>query len=98
VRNEAQEQQVDSGCGSVNENDPTPTSSHEQWLTEKQLSEHLQVSVRHLVNLRAAGLPFVQLGSAVRYSLAEVEEYLRRNRRLSSHVARQRRRKALAAK
>ena len=72
---------------------PTPA-----WLTEQQLAEHLQVSVRHLINLRKAGLPFIQLGSTVRYDLKEVEAYLRTNRRLSSHVARQQRRKALTAK
>jgi hypothetical protein len=27
------------------------------WLTEKQLAEHLQISTRHLINLRKAGLP-----------------------------------------
>jgi hypothetical protein len=68
------------------------------WLTEKQLAEHLQISPRHLINLRKAGLPFAQLGSSVRYDLAEVEAFIRGKRRLSSHIERQRRRKALAAK
>lgn len=65
------------------------------WVTEQQLAEHLQISVRHIINLRKCGLPFVQLGSSVRFDLGEVEVYLRTNRRLSSHVARQQRRKAL---
>lgn len=65
------------------------------WITEQQLSERLQVSTRHLINLRKCGLPFIQLGSSVRYDIDEVERYLRSNRRLSSHVTRQQRRKAL---
>ena len=79
-------------------NNHAPTSnSAPGWVTEQQLSEYLQVSTRHLINLRKCGLPFIQLGSTVRYDLREVEAYLRTNRRLSSHVARQQRRKALAA-
>lgn len=80
-------------------NNDTPTSnSAPQWITEQELSEHLQVSTRHLINLRKCGLPFIQLGSSVRYDLAEVEQFIRSKRRLSSHVERQQRRKALAAK
>jgi excisionase family DNA binding protein len=67
-------------------------------VTEQQLAQHLQVSVRHLINLRKRGLPFVQLGRSVRFDLAEVEAYLRTNRRLASHVQRQQRRKALDLK
>jgi hypothetical protein len=65
------------------------------WLTEQQAADHLQISIRHMANLRKAGMPFVQLGASVRYDLAEVEAYVRGNRRLSSHVARQKRRAAL---
>lgn len=80
-------------------NNDTPTSnSAPQWITEQELSEHLQVSTRHLINLRKCGLPFIQLGSSVRYDLREVEQFIRSKRRLSSHVERQQRRKALAAK
>lgn len=80
-------------------NNDTPTSqSAPQWITEQELSEHLQVSTRHLINLRKCGLPFIQLGSSVRYDLAEVEQFIRSKRRLCSHVERQQRRKALAAK
>lgn len=81
-------------------NNDTPslfTITEPGWLTEQQLSEHLQVSTRHLINLRKCGLPFIQLGSSVRYDLKEVEQFLRGKRRLSSHVERQRNRKALAA-
>lgn len=76
---------------------PEPTASGD-WLTEQQLAEHLLVSIRHLANLRKAGLPYFLLGSSVRYKLAEVDAYLCGNRRLSSHVQRKRRRAALAAK
>lgn len=65
------------------------------WITEQQLARHLGVSTRHLVNLRRCGLPFIALGKVVRYSLPEVESYLRTNRRLSSHITRQQRRKNL---
>jgi hypothetical protein len=80
-------------------NNDTPTSkSAPQWITEQELSEHLQVSTRHLINLRKCGLPFIQLGSSIRYDLLEVEQFVRSKRRLSSHVERQQRRKTLAAK
>lgn len=77
--------------------DPALPCKTTVWLTEQQLADHLHVSIRHLANLRKAGLPFVQLGSSVRFDLAEVEVYLRSNRRLSSHIERQRRRAAIAA-
>ena len=67
-------------------------------MTEQQLAEHLQISTRHLINLRRCGLPFVQLGSSIRYDLAEVEQFIRNKRRLSAHIARQQRRKALGLK
>ena len=63
-----------------------------RWLTEKELSEHLRISTRHLINLRKAGLPYIQLGAVVRYDMGEVLAYLKTNRRLSSHVERQKRR------
>ncbi len=58
-----------------------------RWLTEKELAALLNISTRHLINLRRAGLPFVQLGSVVRYEPAEVSAYLKANRRVPSHVA-----------
>lgn len=79
-------------------NNDTPsfsTASVPGWITEQQLAQHLQVSTRHLINLRKRGLPFIQLGSTVRYDIKEVEAYLRTNRRLSSHVERQKRRAGL---
>lgn len=65
------------------------------WISDKELARHLHISPRHVHNLRQSGLPYVQLGKCVRFDLAEVERYLRTNRRLSGHVTRQRRRKAL---
>jgi hypothetical protein len=65
------------------------------WISEKELARHLRISLRHLVNLRRSGLPYIALGKCVRYDLAEVEAYLRTNRRLASHVERQKRRAAL---
>jgi hypothetical protein len=65
------------------------------WITEPQLARHLGISARHLINLRRGGLPYIALGKVIRYSLPEVELYLRTNRRLSSHVVRQQRRQAL---
>lgn len=72
------------------------SSPQARWLAEKELAAHLHISTRHLINLRKAGLPYIQLGSVVRYDLAEVEAYLKTNRRLSSHVERQKRRANLA--
>ena len=73
--------------------DSIPTTA--AWFTEQQLAERLQVSTRHLI--RKAGLPYIQLGASVRYDPAEVEAYLRTNRRLSLHILRQKRRAAIAA-
>ena len=76
-------------------NHDASSSAPPGWVTEKELALHLRISVRHLVNLRKSGLPFIQLGSAVRYDMSEVEAFIRTNRRLSSHVERQKRRAAL---
>ena len=57
-----------------------------RWLTEKELAAHLNISTRPLINLRRAGLPYVQLGSVVRYDPVEVGAYLKANRKLPSHV------------
>ena len=65
--------------------------SEERWLTEKELAVRLHISSRHLINLRKAGLPYIQLGVSVRYDLDEVMKYLKTNRRLSSHIERRKR-------
>ena len=48
-------------------------------LTEKELAAHLRISLRHLCNLRRAGMPYIQLGSSIRYDLGEVQAYLKTN-------------------
>ena len=77
----------------MNDDASSPTS--QGWVSEKELAGHLRISLRHLVNLRKRGLPYIALGKCVRYDMSEVEAYLRTNRRLSSHVERQKRRAAL---
>lgn len=72
-------------------NTQTTHSKGDQWLTEKEMAARLSISARHLINLRKAGLPYIQLGASVRYDLDEVIKYLQTNRRLSSHVERQKR-------
>jgi hypothetical protein len=89
--------EVDTAQACMNPNAPS-TNPAPGWMTEQQLAEHLQISVRHLINLRKAGLPFIQLGSSVRYDLGEVEAFIRNKRRLSSHIERRQRRKALGLK
>lgn len=64
-------------------NKPAPPPPH-QWLTEPELADLLKISVRHLINLRKAGLPCFLLGAVVRYDIVEVIGYLKANRRLSS--------------
>jgi excisionase family DNA binding protein len=61
---------------------PPRTRGH--WLTAEQLAAELQISPRHLARLREAGLPCVQLGTAVRFNAEEVEAYLRDHRRLAA--------------
>lgn len=69
------------------------SAPHGRWLTEKDLAARLRISTRHLINLRKAGLPYVQLGVSVRYDLDEVMGYLQTNRRLASHIERQNRKR-----
>ena len=75
--------------------DASSPSSPQGWVSEKELAAHLRISLRHLVNLRKRGLPYIALGKCVRYDMAEVEAFIRTNRRLGSHVERQKRRAAL---
>jgi hypothetical protein len=70
----------------------------DRWLTEKELAVRLHISTRHLINLRRAGLPFIQLGASVRYDLDEVMSYLKTNRRLSSHLERRKRQAQIDAR
>jgi hypothetical protein len=55
-------------------------------LTEKQLAERWQVSVRTLqaVRVKGSGVPFVRIGRAVRYSMDDVLAYEEAQRRTST--------------
>ena len=57
-----------------------------RWLTEQELADLLHISLRHLINLRKAGLPHVMLGAVVRYELSEVIEHLKTHRHLASRT------------
>ena len=68
------------------------TSSHESdlelWTTER-VAKYLHVSLKTVFNLRKKGLPYVQLGGAVRFVPQEIRDYLVKSRGLSSHRLRQ---------
>src|ERR1700689_3304944 len=58
------------------------------WTT-KEVAKHLHVSLKTVFNLRKKGLPFVQLGGAVRFVPQEIKDYLVNSRTLSLHRLRQ---------
>ena len=58
------------------------------WTTER-VAQYLHVSLKTVFNLRKKGLPYVQLGGAVRFVPQEIKDYLVNSRRLSSHRRRQ---------
>jgi excisionase family DNA binding protein len=60
----------------------------ELWTTKK-VAAYLQVSLKTVFNLRKKGLPYVQLGGAVRFVPQEINDYLVNSRGLSSHRQRQ---------
>jgi excisionase family DNA binding protein len=68
------------------------TISHETdselWTTER-VAKYLHVSLKTVFNLRKQGLPYVQLGGAVRFIPQEIKDYLLTHRNLSSHRLRQ---------
>ncbi len=67
--------------------DATPRTG-DPWLTGPQMAKHLQISLRHLIRLRESGLPHVKLGTAIRYNVAEVEQYLSDRRHPPAHKLR----------
>jgi hypothetical protein len=67
----------------MNSHAPTPTV---RWLTEQELADLLRISLRHLVNLRKAGLPYVMLGTVVRYEISEVIGHLKTHRHLATRT------------
>ena len=72
--------------------DDVKTSSQETdselWTTER-VAKYLHVSLKTVFNLRKKGLPYVQLGGAVRFVPQEIKDYLVKSRGLSSHRLRQ---------
>ena len=70
----------------------SPASDNPLWTTE-QVAQYLRVSLKTVFNLRKKGLPYVQLGGAVRFIPQEIKDYLVTNRGLSAHRLRQAMRK-----
>jgi hypothetical protein len=66
----------------------SPASDDQLWTTE-QVGKYLHVSLKTVFNLRKKGLPYVQLGGAVRFVPQEIRGYLVANRGLTAHRARQ---------
>ncbi len=58
------------------------------WTTER-VAQYLHVSLKTVFNLRKKGLPFVQLGGAVRFLPQEIKDYLVTHRGLAAHRLRQ---------
>jgi excisionase family DNA binding protein len=69
-------------------NQNTPASDDQLWTTE-QVATYLHVSLKTVFNLRKKGLPYVQLGGAVRFVPQEIRDYLVTNRGLTAHRLRQ---------
>jgi predicted DNA-binding transcriptional regulator AlpA len=67
---------------------PLQPSPPTLWTTH-EVAAFLHVSIKTIFNLRKRGLPFVALGGAVRFVPREIEDYLSKNRNLSSHRVRQ---------
>jgi hypothetical protein len=51
--------------------------AHEQWVTKQQLADHLLVTRRWIESQQPLGLPYLRLGRINRYSITEVEAWLR---------------------
>src|SRR5277367_7146713 len=69
-------------------NQNPPASDDQLWTTE-QVGKYLHVSLKTVFNLRKRGLPYVQLGGAVRFMPQEIKDYLVTNRGLTAHRLRQ---------
>lgn len=56
----------------------TAREEEPKWLTERELSKMLSISLSKLRQdrLRHRGLPYYKLGKAVRYNLSDVEIYM----------------------
>jgi excisionase family DNA binding protein len=66
-----------------------PASPDDELWTTPQAAKYLHVSLKTVFNLRKKGLPYVQLGGAVRFIPQEIKDYLVTNRGLSAHRLRQ---------
>ena len=66
----------------------TQGTDAELWTTER-VAKYLHVSFKTVFNLRKKGLPYVQLGGAVRFVPQEIRDYLIESRGLASHRLRQ---------
>lgn len=56
------------------------SAGSEKLLTDKQICEHLQISISHFHNFKKANpdLPSYTIGKNVRYKLSEVEEFFKK--------------------
>jgi hypothetical protein len=69
--------------------DTNTPPSEPDWWTTLDVAKHLRVSPKTVYNLRKKGLPYIQLGGAVRFIPEEIKNYLVTNRGLNSHRLRQ---------
>jgi predicted DNA-binding transcriptional regulator AlpA len=65
-----------------------PPPSQDLWTTP-EVAKFLHVSLKTVFNLRMKGLPYVQLGGAVRFVPQEIRDYLVSHRNLATHRLRQ---------
>lgn len=58
-----------------------PPDDYKYFLTESELAERLNISIRTLQSqrIRGNGIPYVKIGRSVRYQLDVVMEYLNQN-------------------
>jgi excisionase family DNA binding protein len=86
---------TDSTLGNSPVSEEIQNPPQDLWTT-KEVAKHLRVSLKTVFNLRKKGLPYVQLGGAIRFAPHEIAAYLANSRRLSSHRLRQMVRKGAA--
>ena len=69
--------------------DPAESPASDTLWTTDEVADFFRVSIKTVFNLRKTGLPYLQLGGAVRFDPQEVRAYLLKNRHLTSHRLRQ---------
>lgn len=57
--------------------DETSDKQPERWVTKQLLAERLLVTTRWIESQQQVGLPYLRLGSINRYSITDVEAWLR---------------------